>query len=95
MPASSAASAGREHAARTALAVRSPQPGWLRAEVRARGRLDPVGAVAEVDRVEVVAQDPLLGPLARDLVGERGLAELVEERALVLGGERVLDELHA
>ena len=63
------------------------------AEVRARGGLDAVGAVAEVDRVEVVAQDPLLGPLAREVVGERGLAQLDEQRALVLGGERVLDEL--
>ena len=71
----------------------SPQPGWLAAEVGARGRLDPVGAVAEVDRVEVVAEDLLLRPLAREVVGERGLAQLLEQRALVLGGERVLDEL--
>src|SRR5215208_7177181 len=63
------------------------------AEVGLRRRLDAVGAVAEVDRVEVVAQDPLLGPLARELVGQRGLAQLHEQRAVVLGGERVLDEL--
>jgi hypothetical protein len=70
-----------------------PAAGVLAAEVRLRGRLDPVGAVAEVDRVEVVAQDPLLGPLARDLEGERGLAQLLEHGAVVLRGQRVLDEL--
>ena len=65
----------------------------LAAEVRARGGLDAVGAVAEVDRVEVVAQDLALGPLARDVVGHRGLAQLHEQVAPVLRGERVLDEL--
>ena len=92
MPAISAASAGREHlgAALPGLAA----AGVVEAEVGARGGLDPVGAVAEVDRVEVVAQDPLLRPLARDLVGQRGLAELLEDRALALRGQRVLDELH-
>ena len=65
----------------------------LAAEVGAGGGLDAVGAVAEVDRVEVVAQDLLLRPLARDVVRQRGLAQLHEQRPLVLGGERVLDEL--
>ena len=68
-------------------------PGVVRLEVRARGRLDAVRAVAEVDRVQVVAEDLLLRPLAREVVGEGGLAELLEHRPLVLGGERVLDEL--
>jgi hypothetical protein len=62
-------------------------------EVRARGRLDPVRAVAEVDRVEVVAEDRLLRPLAREVVGHRRLAQLLEDGPLVLRGERVLDEL--
>jgi hypothetical protein len=65
----------------------------LVAEVRARGGLDPVGPVAEVDGVEVLGEDLLLAPLAREVVGHRGLAELLEERAPVLGLERVLDEL--
>ncbi len=54
--------------------------------MRAAG-LDPVGAVAEVDRVQVVAEDPVLRPPARELVGERRLAQLLEDGALVLGGE--------
>ena len=83
----------REHLRALRLAVVAAA-GMVRAEVHARGGLDPVGAVAEVDRVEVVAEDPLLRPLARDLVGQRGLAHLLEQRAVVLGGERVLDELH-
>ena len=62
-------------------------------EVGPRRRLDAVGAVAEVDLVEVVAEDLLLGPPAREVVRERGLAELLEDRALVLGGERELHEL--
>ena len=41
------------------------------AEVDARGRLDPVGAVAEVDRVEVVGQDLPARPLLHQLEGER------------------------
>ncbi len=67
--------------------------GMVGLEVRARGGLDAVGAVAEVDRVQVVAEDPLLRPLARQVVGHRRLAQLLEDRAVVLGGERVLDEL--
>ncbi len=62
-------------------------------EVRARGGFDAVRAGAEVDRVQVVAQDPLLGPLARQVVGERRLPQLREQRAVVLGGGGVLDEL--
>ncbi len=63
------------------------------AEVRARGGLDPVGAVAEVDRVEVLGEDLRLRPLAREVVGERRLADLLEHRAAVLRPGRVLDEL--
>ena len=92
MPASSAASCGLQVGG-AALVAAHVAAGMVGLEVRARGRLDPVGAVAEVDRVQVVAQDLLLGPLVREVVGERGLAELLEERAVVLGGERVLDEL--
>ena len=92
MPASSAASWSSSWAAH-GRALSSSQPGWSPREVGLGRGLDPVGAVAEVDRVEVVAQDPLLGPLARELVGQRGLAQLHEQRAVVLGGERVLDEL--
>ena len=62
-------------------------------EVRARGRLDPVGAVAVVDRVQVVAEDLFLRPPAIEVVGERRLAQLLEHRALVLGGKRNFYEL--
>ena len=63
------------------------------AEVRPGRGLDAVGAVAEVDRVEVLGEDLLLRPLARHVVGQRRLFELVEQRALLLGLERLLDEL--
>jgi hypothetical protein len=75
------------------LVLPAPAVVVVEGEVRLRRRLDPVGAVAEVDRVEVVAEDPLLGPLAREVVGERGLAQLLEDGAVVLGGERDLHEL--
>ena len=65
----------------------------LDAEVRARGRLDPVRPVAEVDRVQVLGEDLLLRPLAREVEGQRGLARLLEDRALVLRGEGGLHEL--
>ena len=63
-------------------------------EVRQRRLLHAVGAVAEVDRVQVPLQDPLLRPAARplELPGERGLAHLAPDRLLV-AVERVLDEL--
>ena len=71
----------------------SPQPGWAVAEVGAGGRLDPVGALAEVDRVQVLGEDLVLAPVALELVGERRLAELLEDRPAALRLERVLDEL--
>ena len=63
------------------------------AEVGAHGGLDPVGAVAEVDRVQVLREDLLLRPLALEVVSERGLAELLEHGAVALCGQRVLHEL--
>ena len=63
------------------------------AEVGARGRLDPVGALAEVDRVQVLGEDLVLAPVALEPVGERRLAELLQDRAAAFGFERVLDEL--
>jgi len=62
-------------------------------EVGARGALDAVRAVAVVDRVEVLGEDLVLGPLAREVVGQRRLAELLEDGALGLRLHRVLDEL--
>ena len=61
-------------------------------EVDARGLLDAVGAVPEVDGVQVRGQDPVLRPALLELPGERGLAELAADRLLVrqVG---VLDEL--
>ena len=63
------------------------------AEVGLRRGLDPVGAVAEVDRVQVGREDLVLGPLVGELIGERSLPELLEDRAVRLGLEGVLDEL--
>ena len=70
-----------------------PQPVEVAAEVGPCGGLDPVGAVAEVDRVQVLGEDLLLRPLAREVVRQRGLAELLEDRPVVLRLQRVLDEL--
>ena len=63
------------------------------AEVGAGRGLDPVGALAEVDRVQVLGEDLVLAPVALEPVGERRLAELLEDRAAAFGFERVLDEL--
>ena len=63
------------------------------AEVGSRRRLDSVGAVAEVDRVQVSREDLFLRPLVRQLICQCRLAELLEDRAVGLGLERVLDEL--
>jgi hypothetical protein len=65
----------------------------LVAEVGARGRLDAISAVAEVDRVQVLREDLVLGPLAREVVGQGGLAHLLKDRAVALGAQGVLDEL--
>ena len=62
------------------------------AEVGERGLVDAVGAVSEVDRVQVGREDLLLRPLLLELPGERRFAELAADRALVLH-VRVLDEL--
>jgi hypothetical protein len=68
-------------------------------EVRQRGLLDPVGAVPEVDRVQVLLQDPPLRPAAPRVVGEPlelpgvgRLAHLARD-CLLLAVERVLHEL--
>ena len=63
------------------------------AEVGADRRLDAVRAVAEVDGVEVLGEDLVLRPLALEVVGERGLAQLLEHRAVALRVEGVLHEL--
>ncbi len=51
------------------------------AEIRLRGRLDPVRAVAEVHRVQVLRQDRLLLEGAFDLDREEDLAHLLLHRA--------------
>src|SRR5580700_10172632 len=63
------------------------------AEVGLSSGLDPVGAVTEVDRVEVGRDDLFLRPPARELVCERRLAKLLEDRAVRLRLQGVLDEL--
>ena len=62
------------------------------AEVDLGRLLDAVRAVAEVDRVQIGRQDPLLRPLLRELERQRGLAHLASDRLLV-PDVRVLDEL--
>src|SRR5215218_2651222 len=63
------------------------------AEVGSGGGLDAVRALTEIDRVEVLGEDLVLVPLALELVGERGLAELLEDGPRALRTEGVLDEL--
>ena len=67
--------------------------GELLAEVGLRGRLDPVGAVAEVDRVEVLGEDLQLRPVVGQVERQRRLLQLLEDRAVRLLPQRVLDEL--
>jgi hypothetical protein len=55
--------------------------------------LDPVGALAEVDRVEVLGEDLVLAPVVLQPVGEGRLAELLEDGPFVLCLERFFDEL--
>src|SRR5439155_16945124 len=61
-------------------------------EVDPRRLLDAVRSVAEVDRVQVRGQDPLLLPALLELPGERRLAHLPPERPLAPHAG-VLDEL--
>jgi hypothetical protein len=61
-------------------------------EVRDRRLVDAVGAVPEVDRVQVRSQDLLLRPLLLELPRKRRLAQLAADRALV-PDVGVLDEL--
>ncbi len=60
----------------------------LLAEIGPRCRLDAIGPVSEVDRVQVLGQDLDLGPLMGQLEGERGFLELLEDRPVL--GRRVL-----
>jgi hypothetical protein len=62
------------------------------AEVDARGHLDAVRLVPEVDRVQVGGEDPVLRPPLLELPGERGLLDLAADRPLLLR-VLVLDEL--
>jgi hypothetical protein len=63
------------------------------AEVGAGRRLDPVGALAEIDRVQILGEDFVLAPVALEPVGERRLAELLEHGAAAFRFQRLLDEL--
>ena len=61
-------------------------------EERLGGRLDAVGAAAEVDRIEVALEDLALGLLTLELQGDEGLLHLALEGAL-LGEIEDLDVL--
>jgi hypothetical protein len=67
--------------------------GVVVAEVGLCSLLDPVSALTEVDLVQVRGEDLVLVPLALELVGQRRLAELLEDGSAALGGQRVLHEL--
>jgi hypothetical protein len=67
--------------------------GVHRTEVHACGGLDPVRTRAEVDGVQVLGEDLVLGPLALELIGERRLLELLEDRSVRLRHQGVLHEL--
>src|SRR5205085_1811242 len=55
-------------------------------EVGLTGGLDAIGAATEVDRVEVVLQDPVFGLLLGYLCRDDHLAELAEDAVLVVPG---------
>src|SRR5690606_37167464 len=68
------------------------------AEVGLRGGLYTVGVAAEVDGVEVVLEDLVLGELAVDLQGENRLPELADvvgRRAQVVALDVLLGERRA
>src|SRR5207253_4553649 len=68
------------------------QLGGARIEVRLCRPLDPVGAVPEVDRVQVRGEDAVFRPALFELPGERRLLELSADRS-PRRHARVLDEL--
>ena len=78
MPTRAVAAAGLTSIGRGARVVAQ-----LLAEIGPRGRLDAIGAVAEIDRVQILGQDLDLAPLVRELEGQRRLAELLEHRPVV------------
>ena len=82
IPASVAASQGSSTEAQGSVGRAAAGVGV--AEVGAGRRLDPVGALAEVDRVQVLGEDFVLAPVALEPVGERRLAELLEDRSAAL-----------
>ena len=84
--------AGACRQAREEGGLRERQVARVLVEVDARGHLDPVGAVPEVDGVQVGGEDPVLRPLALELPCEGRLLQLAADRALLLR-VRVLDEL--
>ena len=74
--------------------LRHVELGYRLVVVRLRRRADPVGAVTQVDRVQVVAEDPLLGLLLGHLHGHEDLLELAGQRLLGADAGVVLpDEL--
>ncbi len=62
-------------------------------EVGSGRGLDPVGPLAEVDRVQVLGEDLVFAPVAFQPVGERRFAELLQDRATALRDQGALHEL--
>ena len=79
IPASSAASSGASSTG-AGIGALDQAVRVCGAEVGAGGGLDPVGALAEVDGVQVLGEDLVLVPLLLELVGKGGLAELLAAR---------------
>src|SRR5262249_60552440 len=61
-------------------------------EVRSGRALDAIGAVREVNGVQVRREDAVLVPVLLELPGERRLLQLARDRAVV-AGQLVLHEL--
>ena len=72
--------------------LRGVERACLVVEVDPRCLFDPVRAVAEINRVQVGGQDPVLRPALLELPGECRLEELASDRFLA-GQIGVLDEL--
>ena len=81
---------GRDAGEQCRLSQRQPLRTFV--EIRACGLLDPVGAVPEVDRVEVGEKDAILRPDLLELPGECRFSDFPSDR-LFVADVGVLDEL--
>ncbi len=83
---------GRAHQRRGHGRLARVQPARRLAEQRARKRIDAHDLAAERHRVEVGLQDLVLAPVALQLRGRHGLADLLREGASAVGAAQVFVE---